>query len=126
MNRHVLTLDLKDDPAVIAEYRAHHAAIWPDVARSLTGAGVRSMDIYLLGRRLVMILELQDGLDVAQVFARHAAQGGRIAEWEALMKSFQQLAPGARPGEWWAAMDPVFHLAAAESPPAGAAAPSGS
>jgi len=31
MKRYVLTLDLKDDPRAIAEYKAHHRAVWPEV-----------------------------------------------------------------------------------------------
>jgi L-rhamnose mutarotase len=110
MNRYVLTLDLRDDPAAIAAYREHHKHVWPEVITSLRRAGVRRMDIHLLGRRAVMIVEIEDGLDVARVFAKHAASGGRVAEWEALMKSLQEPPTGARPGEWWALMDPVFHL----------------
>jgi L-rhamnose mutarotase len=110
MLRYVLTLDLRDDPAVIAAYRKYHAEAWPEVVSSLQRAGVRRLDIYLLGRRLVMILELVDGLDIRDVFERHSASSPRVAEWERLMKSLQQPAPGARPGEWWAAMEQVFQL----------------
>jgi L-rhamnose mutarotase len=117
MTRHVLTLDLRDDPEVIAAYRRYHEAIWPEVSESLLGAGVRKMEIFLLGTRLVMILELADGLDMRQVFERHLRSGPRVVEWEQLMKSFQQQVPGAREGEWWAAMEQVFHLADAAGRP---------
>ena len=120
MNRHVLTLDLRDDPAAIAAYREYHAQVWPEVVSSLFAAGVRRLDIYLLDRRLVMILDLQEGLDVAHVFARHNASSGRVAEWERLMKSLQQPAPGARPGEWWAFMERVCHLETDPTSPASA------
>ena len=120
MNRYVLTLDLRDDPAAIAAYREYHAQVWPEVVRSLTDAGVRRMDIYLLDRRLVMVLDLQDGLDLDRVFERHASSGGRVAEWEQLMKSLQQRASGARQGEWWARMEPVFHLSDVQTPAASA------
>jgi L-rhamnose mutarotase len=113
MARHVLTLDLRDDPEAVAEYRRQHAEAWPEVVSSLRAAGVREMDIYLLGRRLVMILDLPDELDVATVFARHLASAGpRVAEWERLMKSLQQRAPDAPDREWWAPMEPVFRLSA--------------
>jgi L-rhamnose mutarotase len=118
MNRYVLTLDLREDPTAIAAYREYHAQVWPEVVRSLTDAGVTRMDIYLLDRRLVMILELQDGLDLARVFERHASSSAKVAEWEQLMKSLQQRASGAREGEWWAVMEPVFHLSAPQSAPA--------
>jgi L-rhamnose mutarotase len=110
MSRHVLTVDLRDDPAAIAAYRAYHQRVWPEVLDSLRGAGVRSMDIRVHGRRLVMILELRDGLDVAQVFAAHAASHPRVQEWEQLMASLQEPPSDVPPGQWWAVMEPIFQL----------------
>ena len=110
MTRHVLTVDLVDDPAVIDAYKTHHRRVWPEVVSSLRAAGLADLQIYMLGRRLVMLIDLQDGLDVRRVFATHAASHPRVAEWEALMKSMQQPPPDSAPGEWWAAMQPVFHL----------------
>jgi L-rhamnose mutarotase len=106
----VLTADLVDDAAAVAAYRQHHAHVWPEVVESLHQAGVERLEIHLLGRRLVMIVELRDGLDLAQTFARHVASSPRVAEWERLMKSLQEPAPGAAPGEWWTAMEPLFML----------------
>ena len=110
MSRHVLTVDLRDDPAAIAAYREHHQRVWPEVQESLRRAGVRQMEILIHGRRLVMILELHNGRSVRDVFADHAASNPRVQEWERLMQSLQEPAAGAPPGEWWAVMDPVFHL----------------
>ncbi len=115
MNRYVLTVNLKDDPVAIEAYRRHHARVWPEVVDSLRQAGVREMDIRLLGRQLVMVVELNEGLDVKRVFAGHRESGSRVAEWEALMKTFQEPAAAARPGEWWAIMEPVFHLSNAQA-----------
>ena len=103
-------MDLKDDPAAIEAYRRHHRHVWPEVVESLRRVGVRRMDIHLLGRRLVMIVDLADGLDFRQALAAHMTSGPRVAEWETLMKSLQERPPGAAPGEWWAVMEPVFHL----------------
>jgi L-rhamnose mutarotase len=110
MSRHVFTVNLKDDPAVVDAYVRHHRDVWPEVQASLLHAGVLQMDIYLLERRLVMIVEMRDGTDYRTAFRSHASSSGRIAEWERLMKSLQEPAPGARAGEWWAAMEPVFQL----------------
>src|SRR5215207_9006118 len=98
MNRHVLAVDLKDDPTLIAAYLDHHRRVWPEVVRSLRAVGVQGMEIFLLGRRLVMILEA-DG-DVRTLFDAHLASSPRVAEWESLMKSMQEPAPGSAPGEW--------------------------
>lgn len=106
----VLTLDLKDDPTAIAAYRRHHAAVWPEVLKSLRKVGVRSMDIYALGLRLVMLMETRPGFDAERDFARHTASHPRCAEWEDLMKTFQQPPPGAPPGRLWTPMEQVFSL----------------
>jgi len=106
----VLTLDLKDDAAAIAAYRRHHAAVWPEVLESLRKVGVRQMEIYALGRRLVMLMQTRPGFDAERDFARHNASHPRCAEWEALMKTFQQPPPGAPRGRLWTEMEPVFSL----------------
>lgn len=123
MTRHVLTVDLKDDPEAIAAYKAYHSRVWPEVVRSLKRAGIREMEIYLLGRRLVMVVDT-NGLDFRRCFAAHVASSPRVAEWEAIMKSLQQPPPDGRPDEWWAVMEPVFRLDAHEgTSPAPARAP---
>jgi L-rhamnose mutarotase len=113
-NRSVLAVDLKDDPAGIATYVEYHQRVFPEVLASLRQAGIRELDIYLLGRRLVMIVET-DGSDVGECFARHRGSAApRVIEWEALMKSLQEPPPGSAPDEWWAEMRPVFRLADAD------------
>jgi L-rhamnose mutarotase len=121
MTRYVLTVDLKDDPAVVAAYREHHRRVWPEVLESLRRTGLREMEIYLLGRRLVMVVET-DGRDVRRCFAAHVASSPRVAEWEALMRSLQQPPPGGVAGDWWAMMEPVFRLNGQKDPSAAAEA----
>lgn len=108
--RQVLAVNLRDDPGVVETYRRHHREVWPEVQASLRQAGVLRLDIYLLGRRLVMVVETRDGLDYRTAFESHASSSQRVAEWERLMKSLQEPPAEAREGEWWAAMEPVFHL----------------
>ncbi len=111
--RTVLAVDLKDDAAAIEAYKDHHRRVWPEVLDSLRRAGVHDMDIYLLGRRLVMIVET-NGQDFRRCFAAHSTSHPRVIEWEALMRSLQEPAPGTPPGDWWARMEPVFSLELAE------------
>ena len=109
ITRTVLAVDLKADPAAIESYRQHHRDVWPEVVASLRQSGIRQMDIYLLGRRLVMILET-DGPDFRRCFASHVASSPRVAEWEAMMRSMQAAPPDAGPGDWWTPMEHVFSL----------------
>jgi L-rhamnose mutarotase len=110
MTRYALTVNLKNDSSVVETYRRYHERVWPEVLQSLREAGVERMDIHLLGRQLVMFVELNDGLDWRRAFAAHMASSPRVAEWERLMTSLQEPSPDARPGEWWTVMEPIFHL----------------
>src|ERR1700675_1143315 len=56
--RFCFALDLKDDPALIAEYRKYHEKIWPEITRSIKDAGIEDLEIYLLGTRMFMIMEV--------------------------------------------------------------------
>ena len=49
--RFCFTQDLKDDPALIAEYRNYHEKLWPEITQSLKHSGVEDLEIYLLGTR---------------------------------------------------------------------------
>jgi L-rhamnose mutarotase len=112
VKRYVLSVDLKDGPGVVETYEKHHREIWPEVVKSLRRVGIAELDIYRVGRRLVMVMDTADGFDLARSFAEHNASDPRCAEWEALMKTFQQPPPGAKAGEVWALMDKIFHLPA--------------
>ena len=58
--RQCLALDLRDDPGLIARYEAHHRAVWPEVLAHLRAHGVRELEIFRLGTRLVMLMETDD------------------------------------------------------------------
>ena len=109
MTRYVLTVNLKDD-ASIGIYRRYHERVWPEVLQSLRDVGVERMDIHMLGRQLVMFVELNDGLDFRRAFAVHLASSPRVAEWENLMKSLQEPSSHAKHGDWWTMMEPVFRF----------------
>ena len=109
MPRYCLTLDLKDDPTLIAEYKAHHTAVWPEIQKSIHNSGITAMDLYLLGTRLVMVMETTDAFSFAQKSAADAANP-RVQEWETLMWRYQAALPQAKPGEKWMLMEQIFTL----------------
>ena len=69
MQRFGLTLNLKDDPEVIEQYKAYHRDVWPEVLDSLREVGITRMDIYLLGNRLFMAIETVDDFDPDRDFS---------------------------------------------------------
>lgn len=107
--RYCLTLDLKDDPALIAEYRRYHQKIWPEVTRSIKQAGVEDLEIYLLGTRMFMVMEVNDHFSFAAK-ARADREDSKVREWEELMWKFQKPLPQAKPGEKWMLMKQIFKL----------------
>ena len=107
--RYCLTLDLKDDPALIAEYRRHHQKIWPEITRSIKDADVENLEIYLFGTRMFMILEVGPNFSFeAKALADRA--NPKVREWEELMWKFQRALPQAKPGEKWLLMERIFQL----------------
>ncbi len=107
--RFCLTLDLKDDPALIAEYKRYHDKIWPEITLSLRELGVEDMEIYLLGTRLFMIMEVKEGFSF-EAKARAERENPKVRDWEKLMWKFQQALPEAKPGEKWVPMERIFKL----------------
>ena len=110
MKTYAQTLDLRDDPVVFETYDQHHRAVWPEVQRGLRAIGIEQMRIWRLGRRLFMLMETIDEFDMNRDFGRYMEGGPRIREWQDLMASLQEPAPGAQAGEWWANMQLVFDL----------------
>lgn len=109
--RYCQTLDLRSDPELIATYRRLHGpdGIWPEILAGIRAAGILEMEIYLLGTRLFMILELPADLDFDEAMQRMAAQP-RQTEWEALTARYQQADPKAGSAEKWKLMERIFHL----------------
>jgi L-rhamnose mutarotase len=111
MSRHVLLLDLKDDPALIAAYEEHHApgGVPAPVTRSIRDAGIRAMDIFRSGNRLVMLVDADDSFDADAKAAADRANPD-VRAWEARMDAFQQALSWAREGEKWVPASRIFSL----------------
>jgi L-rhamnose mutarotase len=67
------------------------------------------MEIYFVGTRLFMIMELNDSFSFEEK-ARSDRNNPKVQEWEKLMWRFQQPLPQARPGEKWMLMERIFKL----------------
>jgi L-rhamnose mutarotase len=107
MQEFAYTVNLKDDPQVIARYEQMHQAVWPEVVTSLKQVGVRRVRIFRLGRRLFLLMETDDTYDPATASAIHRSHAGRVQEWETLMDSLQEPVPEAHGARTWAAMQKI-------------------
>lgn len=111
VKRYCQMLSLKDDPALVAEYRKRHSEgrIWPETLAAIREVGILEMEIYILGTNLFMIVETPLEFDWDTAMARMATLP-RQAEWEEYMSVFQQAELGASSAEKWQLMDRMFHL----------------
>lgn len=108
-SRYCLTLDLKNDPKLIAEYKRYHEKIWPEITKSIKRAGVVDLEIYLLGTRMFMVMEVNEQFSF-EAKAKADQENSKVQEWENLMWKFQQPLPSTKPGEKWMLMERIFKL----------------
>ncbi|KQB43911.1 Protein containing DUF718 domain [Flavobacterium daejeonense] len=103
--------DLVDNPELIELYKRYHSrdSTWPEITKSIKDAGIIDMEIYLLGNRLFMIMEVDDSYTPERKQMMDAANP-KVQEWEELMWRFQQALPGAKEGEKWLPMEQIYKL----------------
>ena len=111
VKRYCQTLDLKDEPELIAKYKEAHSRgkAWPEILEGIRSVGILEMEIYLTGNRLFMIVETPADFDWDTAMARLATLP-RQAEWEAYTALFQACRPGSTSDQKWTLMERIFHL----------------
>lgn len=109
--RYCRTMDLKDDPELIAEYKRRHAQghIWPEIIEGIKACGILEMEIYILGTRLFMIVETPAGFEWNKAMEQLATLP-RQQEWEEFMAIFQHCRPESTAAEKWQMMERMFRL----------------
>lgn len=109
MQRFVQALDLVDSEESIKEYCRIHDEIWHEITEGIHSVGIGRMDIYLLGNRAVMIVELPDGIDFDEAMAKLATLP-RQQEWENYVAKYQQCDPDSTSSGKWKRMNRIFEL----------------
>jgi L-rhamnose mutarotase len=107
--RYCLTLDLQDDPNLIAEYKRYHEKIWPEITQSIKDSGIHDLEIYIRGTRLCMFVEVDENFSFEKKPAADR-KNPKVQEWENLMWRFQRALPEAQPGDKWLLMERIFKL----------------
>ena len=111
VKRYCRTLDLRNDEALIAEYRLRHSEgkIWQEILDGIREVGILEMEIYIRDTRLFMIVETALDFDWDSAMERLATLP-RQQEWEDYMSIFQLTKPGCTSAEKWQPMERMFHL----------------
>jgi L-rhamnose mutarotase len=105
MKRYGMVIQVKPDR--FEEYKALHAAVWPDVLNMIRQCNIRNYSIYHKDDYLFSYFEyIGDDFDadMAKMAADETTQ-----KWWAVCKPCQEPLATRADGEWWADMDEVFH-----------------
>jgi L-rhamnose mutarotase len=101
-----MTLLLK--PEAEADYRQLHAAVWPEVLKTIRSCNIRNYSIFLHNSVLFGYLEYL-GKDFDRDMQK-MADDPTTQQWWAITKPMQETLESHKPGEWWVRMEEVFHL----------------
>jgi len=109
--RYCKTLELKNDPQLIIDYKKVHAPgnTWPEITQGMREVGIIDMEIYLLGYRLFMIMDTVADFDHDRAMDQLAGKP-RQSEWEAYVSRFQQTSAEATADEKWQLMERIYKL----------------
>ncbi len=109
--RYCKTLDLKDDPKLIDEYKRLHApgAEWPEIIEGMKQVGIIDMEIYIDGTKLFMIMDTYNDFDHDTAMTQ-LAKLPRQFEWEALVSKYQKTSPDFSAQEKWKMIERIFKM----------------
>lgn len=80
-----ICFQLQVDPARVDEYRARHAAVWPEMLREIAASGRRNYTLFYAGQGLVIGYFETDDLAASTDYLAHSEVAAR---WEAAMRPF--------------------------------------
>ena len=105
MERYGMVIKLKSHR--IEEYKKLHAAVWPEVAKSISKSNIRNYSIYLKDETLFSYFEYEGNsyeTDMEEMAADPVVQ-----KWWDVCKPCMLPIETRQEGEWWANMEEVFH-----------------
>ena len=111
VKRYVQFLEISDDPELMEQYRKWHSEEyhWKEIRDGIRQVGILEMEIYMMGNKLVMIVDTPADFQWEEAMNRLASLP-RQAEWEAFVSKFQGCAADARSDEKWQPMERMFRL----------------
>jgi len=111
MQRYGMVIGLRNEK--IDEYKARHAAVWPDVLTMIRSCHIRHYSIYLRqlddGRSYLFSYFEYHGDNFATDMARMAADP-TTQQWWSLCQPCQEPLADRKAEEWWVNMEEVFHI----------------
>lgn len=80
IKRYVQFLEISDDPELIAQYRKWHSQEynWKEVRDGIREVGILEMEIYLIGNRMVMIVDAPADFSWSEAMGRLECLGDKL------------------------------------------------
>src|SRR5690348_17302375 len=99
---------LKVKPDLVAEYKRHHAAVWPEMLQALRDAGWHNYSLFIREDGLLFgYFETPESLGAAQAQMALTEVNTR---WQEFMAPFFESPKNARPDEMFLELTEIFHL----------------
>jgi L-rhamnose mutarotase len=111
IKRYCKTLQLKEDPKLIEEYKKLHARenTWPEISRGMKEVGIIDMEIYLEGTTLFMIMDTEENFD-HDINMTILASLPRQSEWESTVSKFQKASSSSSAKEKWKMVECIYKM----------------
>ena len=105
------TLELKNSPELIEEYKRIHAGskTWPEVTEGMKEVGIIDMEIYLVDTRLFMIMDTVPDFDHEKAM-QELSKKPRQTEWEKFVSRFQITEDDVATPEKWELMERIYKM----------------
>lgn len=109
--RYCQTLNLKNNPKLIAEYRKIHSKTeaWPEIRAGIRLVGILEMEMYISGTQVFMIVETPQNFNWDEAMEK-LSHLPRQQEWEDYVARFQECIAGSTSVEKWKLMERMFYL----------------
>jgi len=107
MQRMAMVIGIR--PERIDEYKALHADCWPEILDGLSRAGIRNYSIFLREPENLLFGYWEYHGDDFAADMQAIAEQAVTQRWWALCGPCQRRLDSRAPGEWWSAMEEVFH-----------------
>jgi L-rhamnose mutarotase len=96
-------------PEKAEEYKALHAAAWPDVLACITACNIRNFSIFLRTPENLLFAYWEYHGEDFEADARKMAADPVTRQWWALTDPCQEPYETREAGAWWASMEEVFY-----------------
>jgi hypothetical protein len=106
----ILSTNLVADKQMQREYLQYHRTQfeqWPELSQGFCNADFQQLLIYKNDRQLMLIISIPKGKSLDELNPKTTANNPRVAEWNAIMKKYQEGIEGTKAGEVWVSFKPL-------------------